>query len=310
MSGRRVLALVVFALAGFALAHDHAAAATTNAFVPPVGGPRIASMGGHIVALVSDDQALETNPGRLSFVGRVASVQVDQLDPDLDLWRGRVGVAFGAGEELADGFRGQRPRTMAFGFSLDAMNLKLIEASAYRELMISGGAAVCLTNFSSIGMTARYLRASTDTEVLGTTATGYAVDFGLALGLSDNWDLGIAVKDAFGRSQFEESDDEDRAARLTLGVATSGRRRWQAEVDYVMQYDHNAAVAGGGEFHVVPGTFDLRAGVSQELLDPARTVLTAGAGFMFRKFQLDYAYGSDSDGAFEQQHRVALIARF
>jgi hypothetical protein len=285
-----------------------AADATSNAFLPSSGGPRVAAMGGHLIALVSDDHAIDVNPGRLPYAGRVVSAQFDRIDPDLDLWRGRVGVAFGAGDPLADAFRPQRPSAAAFGFALDGMNLTLIEGSAYREMAVAGGAALCLTNFSAIGLTARYQRATTD--VLGANASGYGVDFGIAVNLSDYWDAGIAIKNAFGRSQFEDSDDEDHAARLTLGVATSNRKRWQAEFDYVFQYDHNAAAALGGEYHVLPGSLDLRAGVSREMLAPARTIVTAGAGFTYRQFQIDYAYGNDADGAFEQQHRVALSARF
>ena len=41
-----VLAVVLAAFAGGRAAD----AATTNAFLPPVGGPRIAALGGHIVA--------------------------------------------------------------------------------------------------------------------------------------------------------------------------------------------------------------------------------------------------------------------
>jgi hypothetical protein len=288
--------------------HADAPAATTNAFLPPSGGPRIAALGGHVVMLVSDDQAIEVNPARLVFAGRVVSFQVDQLDPDLDLWRGRAGVAFGAGDELADAFRSQRPRAAAFGFSLDGMSLRLIEASAYRELTVSGSAALCLTNFSSVGVTARWQRASTD--VFGASATGYGVDFGLALNVSDHWDAGLSIRDAFGRAKFESSDDEDHAARLTIGVASIGHRRWQAEANYVFQYDHNAAASLGLEVHVVPGLLDLRGGVSREMIGFERTVATGGLGIAYRKLALDYAYGSDADGAFDQQHRVSLSARF
>jgi hypothetical protein len=284
-----------------------ARAATTNAFPPPSGGPRAVAMGGHLVALVRDDHALDTNPGRLVYAGRVASAQVDRLDPDLDLWRGRVGVAFGAGDELADAFRPLRPRAAAFGAALDAMTLNLIEGSSYRELTASGGAALSVTNFASVGVTARYQRA--ETEVVGAGADGFGVDVGFALNLSDRWDAGLAVRDAFGRAQFESSDDEDHAARATIGVATNWSR-WQAELDYVLQYDHTAAVSAGAEVHAVPGKLDVRAGLSREAVEPARTVFAAGAGFTFKQFQLDYAFQNDADGAFEQQHRFALSARF
>jgi hypothetical protein len=305
--GEGARALAVALVLAFACGARPASAATTNAFPAPSGGPRVAALGGHIVALVRDDYALETNPGRLVYAGRVASAQFDRLDPDLELMRGRVGVAMATGAELEDAFRTVRPRAAAFGASVDALSLTLIGGSAYREATLTGGGAIALTNFAALGVAARYQRAQTD--VPGAEATGFGVDFGLAVNVSDTWDAGLAIRDAFGRATYETSDDEDRPARLTIGAGTT-RKRWLAEADYTFQYDKNAALSAGVEVHVVPGTLDLRGGASRETIRPARTILTAGAGFTFSAFHLDYAFGHDADGPFDQQHRVALSARF
>lgn len=284
------------------------AAATSVAFPDAGGGPRSIAMGGHLVALPIDDHAIESNPGRLVYSTGSASAQVDRLDPDLDLWRGRVGVALGHGPSAAEPLQLTKPRRMAFGVAIQGQGLTLIEGSAYREATLAGSIGWAAANFLATGATVRYQRATSDVE--GAGASGFGVDLGLSMDLSDHFDLGLAVTDAFGRTTYEASDDEDRAARVTLGVATVRRRWFQAELDYVYQNNATSALAGGFEVHAVKDILDVRLGVSQELREPARTVPSAGLGFGFREFRFDYAYRNDPDGAFEHQHRVALGARF
>ncbi|MEO6463049.1 MAG: hypothetical protein ABIP29_08225 [Candidatus Eisenbacteria bacterium] len=306
---RRRVAVAAWAGLALALAAGPAAAATTSAAFPDAGGgTRSIALGGHLVALPTDDHALETNAARLVYGAGSFSAQVDRLDPGLDLWRGRIGVALGIGPSAAEPLQATRPRRMAFGASIAGQGLTLIEGSSYREATFSAGLAWAPTNLGAIGVAARYQRSVSD--VPGAEAAGFGVDVGLSFDLSDHFDVALSVKDAFGRTTFENSDDEDRAARLTLGVAGVRHRRWQAELDYVLQHNSTSAVAGGAEFHVVPGVLDLRAGVSREMRGQARIVPSAGAGLSFGAFRMDYAFRFDPDGAFETQHRASLGARF
>ncbi len=304
---RRGLAAALAGLA-LALAPAGAHAATSAAFPDPGGGPRAIALGGYIVALPLDDLALESNPARLVYATGSVSAQVDRLDPDLDLWRGRVGLALGIGPSAAEPMQASQPRRMAIGFALGGQGLTLIEGSDYRETTAALGLAYAPISIGALGVAARYQRSFSD--VAGAEATGFGVDVGLSLDLAEHWDVALAVRDAFGRTKFEDSDDEDRAARVTVGLATARRGRWQAEVDYVLQRDATSAVSVGGELHVVPGVLDLRAGVSREMQGVARTTPSFGAGLGFGAFRLDYAFRSDPDGAFETQHRGALGARF
>ena len=283
-------------------------AATSVAFPDAGGGPRSIAMGGHLVALPIDDHALDTNPARLVYASGSVSAQVDRLDPVLDVWRGRVGAVLGLGPEAHEPLQLTRPRRMAVGGAIAGQGLRLIEGSNYSEATFSAGLGWAPANLGAAGLTARYQHATSD--VLGASASGFGVDVGFSFDLSDHFDIGLSVKDAFGRTTFEDSDDEDRAAVLTLGVAATRYRLWQAELDYVFQDNSTSALAGGFEFHVVPGTFDLRVGISQEMREPSRTVPSAGVGLAFQAFHFDYAFRSDPDGAFENQHRAALGARF
>lgn len=285
-----------------------AAAATTSAFPDAGGGPRAIALGGHLVALPVDDLALESNPGRLVYAAGSVSGQVDRLDPDLDLWRGRIGAAFGIAGSAAEPLQSSQPRRMAFGVSLAGQGLTLLGGSSYRETVVSAGLAYAPTNVGALGVAVRAMRSMSD--VVGAEATGFAVDVGLSLDVADHWDVALAIKDAFGRTKYEDSDDEDRAARVTLGVAAARHRLWQAEVDYVFQYNEIAALSGGVEAHVLPGTLDLRAGVSRELLGVARVAPSFGLGLRVSRLHFDYAFRSDPDGAFETQHRAALGAHF
>jgi hypothetical protein len=304
----RAAVRAVVAAAVLALVADPAAAATSAAFPTADGGPRSIALGGHVVALPVDDLALESNPARLAYGTGWVTAQYDRIAPDLDLHRGRIGAAFALGPGAAEPLQMSKPVRMAVGVSLDTQGLTLIEGSDYREATAAVGLAWTAVSVGAAGVAVRYQRSISDVD--GTEATGFGVDVGLSLDLADHWDLALAVTDAFGRTTFEDSDDEDRAARTTLGIAAVRRKWWQAELDYVFQHDETSALAGGFEVHVVPGTLDLRLGVSQEMREPARTVASAGAGVTFSRFRLDYAYRADQDGAFDVQHRIALGARF
>jgi hypothetical protein len=302
---KRTLAAAIVALAVPGLVH---AGPTSNAFPDAGGGPRSIALGGHLVALPVDDHALDTNPARLAYAAGTASAQVDRLDPDLDLWRGRIGAAFSLGPSAAEPLQGSRPRKLVLGTAISGQGLTLVEGSSYREATFSAGLGFAPANVGAFGVTARYQRATSD--VPGAEASGFGVDVGVSFDLTDHFDIGLTVKDAFGRTTFEESDDEDRAARMTIGLAGVRHRWWQAELDYVFQNNVTSAVAGGVEIHAVKDMLDLRFGVSQEMREPTRTVPSAGLGFAYQAFRFDYAFRSDPDGAFETQHRAAIGARF
>ena len=303
MIARRVL-LTVLAL----LAARPATAAPATAFERYSGGPRSASLGGHTVVLIDDDYALGANPGRLVFAERSASAQYDRIDPAVDLWRGRVGVALPLGHEITEPLQTSRTHRRAIGAALEVAGLTLIEGSGYREMSASVGFATAPTSFLGFGISGSYDRASSDLAAIG--AHAYGIDLGGSMDLSDHWAVAFAMRNAFGRVTYDGGDDEDRSAEVTIGLATRARRRWQAELDYAFQHNTTSAVSGGFEIHVVPGTFDLRGGVARELLGGTRMIPSAGAGFRIKNITLDYTFRSDPDGSLDAQHQVALGARF
>jgi hypothetical protein len=291
-----------------ALAARPAAAATTGAFERPAGGPRSAALGGHSVVLVDDDYAMGANPGRLVFAERTVSAQYDRLDPAVDLWRGRFGVALPIGPEITEPLQTSRAFRRAMGVALDVTSLTLIEGSGYREASASLGFAAAPTSFLGLGVSGSYDRASSDLDAIAAHAWG--VDVGGSMDLTDHLAFAIAIRNAFGRATFDGGDDEDRAAELTLGIAARAHRRWQAELDYAFQHNTTSAVSGGFEIHVVPGVFDLRGGVAREMQGATRVVPSAGAGFTIDRLELDYTFRSDKDGSMDAQHQVALGVRF
>jgi len=307
MPRARSLAAALALLGALVLA-GRAVAAPSDAFEREDGGPRGIALGGHSVALVDDDYALTQSPGRLPYAFGSASAQYDRLDPDLDLWRGRVGVIAPIGHEITQPLQPGRLWRAVAGGALDLTNLRLIEGSSYREMSVTGGAGMALLDFLAVGVGVNYDRATSDVADLH--AHGFGVDIGLAGALADHWDAAISIRNAFGRVQFEGDRSEDRAAETTVGLATSHRRLWQAEADYTMQDNRTAAVSLGLEVHLVPGTLDVRAGIAQEKILVDRTVASAGIGLRVQRLRLDYAFRSDPDAFSTNQHQVAIGARF
>lgn len=301
----RRLALALALLAAPALAQ----AATTVAFDRPGGGARAAALGGHMVVLPEDDHALGSSPGRLVFAARSASAQYDHVDPDLELWRGRIGVLLPLGADMTVPLQTSHVSRTAVGLALDVTSLTLIEGSGYREAAVSLGGGFAPFNILGLGLVARYEHASSDvTEI---SAGAWGVDFGAAVDLTDHLAAALAIRNAMGRASFDSGDDEDRPAELTIGFAAGHHKWWQAELDWVIQNSTTSALSGGVEVHVVPGMVDLRAGIAREQ-DPvsSRMVPSAGAGFEFARVHLDYAFRADTDGTLDAQHQLALTARF
>lgn len=310
--GNRALAGIVTALAAAALGMGALAgaarAATSVAFDRLDAGPRGIALGAHTVALIDDDYALGQSPARLAYAGGSASAEYDRIDPDVNLMRGRVGAVKPLGKEITQPLQPGRVWRSAVGVSLDVTQLDLIEGSSYREMTVTGGAAGALLDFLAVGAGVHYDRASSDVTDLH--ATGFGVDVGAAGALADHWDAALAIKNAFGRVKFEGDDSEDRAAEFTAGIAAAHHRRWQAEVDYVMQYNRTAATSVGLEIHAVPGVLDLRGGLARERIPTSRTIASAGIGIRVQRLRLDYAFRSDPDGLSDTQHQVAIGARF
>ena len=308
MSARRYPGALFAPLALLAVLGAGPAVAATNAFERSGGGPRSGALGGHSVVLVDDDYAVGSNPGRLVFAERSVSAQYDRIDPAVDLWRGRVGVALPLGQEITEPLQTSRAYRRALGAALDVTGLTLIEGSGYREAAASLGFAAAPTAFLGFGIAGSYERASSDLDAIAAHAWG--VDLGGSMDLSDHWAMAFAIKNAFGRATFDGGDDEDRSAEVTIGLAARAHKRWQAELDYTFQHNTTSAVSGGVEIHVVPGVFDLRGGVARELLGGTRVVPSAGAGFTIQHIKLDYTFRSDKDGSLDAQHELALGARF
>jgi hypothetical protein len=265
-------------------------------------------MGAHCVALVDDDYALTQSPGRLAYAFGSASAQYDRIDPDIDLWRGRVGFVHPLGREITQPLQPGRLWHSAFGAAFDMTQLTLIEGSGYREATFTGGIGAALLDFLAVGAGVHYDRATSDVADLH--AHGFGVDLGVAGTLADHWDAAISMRNAFGRVQFEGDDSEDRSAEVTFGVAASHYRFWQAELDYVLQDNRTAATSLGVEVHAVPGTLDLRGGIDHEQILVGRNVVSAGMGLRVQRLRLDYAFRSDSDGFSKDQHQVAIGTRF
>ena len=299
---------ITLALA-FLLVPALARAQTTVAFDRPGGGARAAALGGHTVVLPDDDHALGASPGRLVFAARSASAQYDHLDPDVELWRGRIGFVTPLGRELTEPLQTSHVSRNAVGAALDITSLTLIEGSGYREAALSLGGGVAPFGILGVGLVGRYERASSD--VTDISASAWGVDFGVAIELADHLAAALAIRNALGRASFEGGDDEDRPAEFTLGIAAGRYKWWQAEIDWVFQNDVTSALSGGVEVHVVPGVVDLRGGVAREQDQfSSRIVPSAGAGFALDRLRLDYAFRADPDGSFDAQHQVALTTRF
>jgi hypothetical protein len=172
-------------------------------------------------------------------------------------------------------------------------------ASAADALLVSGGWS--LGYQLRAGVTAKLLHES----VFDASATGAAADAGLLIQpfLSEDLWIGLTVENAAGSVAWRGGATDAPARGIGGGVAwRTLRDRLLVAADAVSRQDQTApALHGGVEFWAVP-VAAVRAGWNDG--HP-----TAGAAYVWKPYEFDYAFTLDPD-AIGTRHQVSFLARF
>jgi len=199
---------------------------------------------------------------------------------------------------------GETGRRFGVGFSLDHGGVELSRGTDWGWNQLSLGAAYRITPYASAGLMGKYLFSNSDLEGSAVTAAG--LDIGAAVEMSPAVRLALSVRNMLGFTRWEDGEDEspplaaDLGAALGLPYGTAGR------VVYTFSQGAPGRLGAGIDAPVAGTGLGLRAGYVHHFGDYSRGVITAGAGYAYGGFQVDYAVNLDDDLALGTTHHFSL----
>lgn len=297
------------ALSGFCGVAE-AGGAASAAFLKLGVGARPVAMGSAFTGLADDVNAFTWNPAGLinaspkefSFMHleHFQNIRYDSLCYARN-WNGTA-AGFGFGYLSSDGIA----RTLIdddayYGWRGDGYY-------GFRNSTLFAAVSRELSDGHSAGLLLRWLSETIEEH----TASGAAMDFGYLWALGKGVSVGLAAQNIGGAMKFIEADERLPAVFRAGAGYKSPSGRLAAGLDFVFPTDYQPSVNIGGEY--VAGNFlSIRAGwrfkdmFRDDHLDEI-TGLSAGAGFAFFGYTLDYAFVPYGDLGYS--HRISLGGRF
>ncbi|MCD4814019.1 PorV/PorQ family protein [bacterium] len=178
------------------------------------------------------------------------------------------------------------------------------EVEAQNDLVIMGGYGYTLTKKLSVGASLKYYSSTLIDEY---TATAFAGDLGLLLALDKDLSIGLSVQNIGTEIKYiDEGDSLPLTIRLGAGykAAIADLHSTLFSVDLVKVNDADLNVHMGAEYvfnNITAVRLGYKTGYDLE-------GLTAGLGFSWNIFQLDYAFGLVQE--LDSTHKFTVSAKF
>lgn len=263
-------------------------------------GARWLAMGGAARAAACDVHAGYWNPAALSAIG-AETWQVGSMLALQSLGRTTMSLSGACQTDRAGTFALTWIRRSVSGLERvdDQGAVTELESSAADALLASGGWAPHYQ--VRVGVTAKLLRES----VFDAAATGFGADLGALFQpfLSEELWVAVTVENAAASVAWRDGATDTPARATGGGVAWRGwHDRLLLAADVVSRPDPGGvALHAGAECWAVPYAA-IRAGWNDGHL-------TAGAAYVWKPYELDYAFNLDPD-EIETRHQVSFLLHF
>lgn len=275
-----------------------------GAFLPLGHGARAHGLGGAVIAMGRDDASAYWNPANLAWIEPKSSVTLMHaaLFPEVD--NGYQTVSFGMPRGPRLGEPEQRLRPCQWGFGAFVGHLGLgFEAGDWTENRLQLAAAYALSNYASLGLSARFMWLTNDFE--GGNAHGGGFDAGLSLLLTDALTVALVVRDAYSEVQYDTKRSEILAPGFELGIDYRWRTL-EVEADGTGREGGLQRTALGCEWRPHGEWIAVRGGWTAIRAGESRSYPSAGVGLRTRGLVVDYGAAFDNADATGIGQRVSL----
>jgi hypothetical protein len=284
----------------------HASGFSTGGIFLPLGhGGRAHALGGAGVPAERSDAAAYWCPSNLAWSEQASGLTLmhAQVFPDVGSGYETVTAARRSRQPLGVGGQLLQPSRWAVGIFVAHLGLDF-DTSGWSENRVQASCAVAFNNFTTLGVAARYLGLTTDFDA--GDAHGGGFDLSASILLTHRVFLALVARDVFTRIRFDTGTWQTENRSYDLGVAYLAGRRI-APVGQATFGEGSLRRAGLGlEWRAWPEVLALRGGWGLVASGDTRSIPTAGAGFRFARFQLDYGASFDDEDALGVKQRVSL----
>lgn len=280
-----------------------------GAFQPLGWDARGESLGGAAAVLVRGEESAYWNPANLVYVGRGGvSVGMVQLVDGLPSRFSTFAAGIGFGEAAFDPDSTRRSHRFAMALSISQLGLELANGSGWDETTIGLSAAYAFTSYSSIGLTVRGLKSTTDLAAAG--ASGWAIDLGLTERITRRLWLAIAARDAASRVSWPERS-ETLDPRWSIALAGDDLP-WgiSVECDVVLKRGALERVLAGAQVEAYGDLLVVAGGLDTRLIEGERTIPSFGVGSSYGFVEMFAGFSFDPLDAFGRRTRLSVSFDF
>jgi hypothetical protein len=199
---------------------------------------------------------------------------------------------------------GEVGRRFGLGFRLDHGGVELSQGTTWGWNLISAGAAYRFAPYGSAGFAFKYLLSSSDLEGSGVKAFG--ADLGALVELTSSVGLAFTVRNLFGNAAWDDGQTESPPTSFSLGAQVGLPYGASGQLAGTLSGSNPGKAGVGIDVPIAMTGFSVRAGYLRYSGDYSRSALTAGFGFAYRMFELDYGVKLDDDLALGTTHHFCF----
>jgi hypothetical protein len=213
-----------------------------------------------------------------------------------------AGVPFGSEVTMPDA--GTVGRRFGIGFGMDHGGVELSQGTDWGWNLVSAGAAYRFAPYVSAGLTGKYFFSNSDLEDSGVQA--YGLDLGARLELSPALALAVSLKNLAGSVRWDDGADESPPFAADLGAGFLLPYGPEGRLVLGLSGSEPARLGMGLEVPVAGTGLSMRSGYIYHTGDYSRGIITAGFGYAYSGFGIDYALKLDDDLVLGTTHHFSL----
>lgn len=199
---------------------------------------------------------------------------------------------------------GTAGRRFGLGVCLDHSGVELSQGTDWGWDLVSVGAAYRLAPYASAGLTGKYLFSNSDLE--GSAVQAFGFDLGAFVEMTPAVRLAMSLKNIVGTARWEDGDDESPPFAAGLGAGFLLPYGASGHLAFTFSGGGPGKLGMGVDVPVAMTGLSLRAGYLYHSGDYSRNVITAGFGYTYANFKVDYAVKLDDDLALGTTHHFSL----